>query len=172
MRQDIEMCKRLSVDGVVLGMLTEEGRIDVKYCKKLIEFARPLKVTCHRAFDMTRDANEALEDCINVGFDRILTSGRQPNAELGSDLIGQLVLQAGNRISVMAGAGVTEENVQHLVNQTGVSEVHFSAKRFKKTTSPRYNHQISFLDSLPNDSGVYVSDSEIIQRIRAKLKSH
>jgi copper homeostasis protein len=171
MRKDIEMCKRLSVDGVVLGMLTAEGRIDVKYCKKLIEFARPLKVTCHRAFDMTRDATEALEDCIEAGFDKILTSGRQPNAELGSDLIQQLVIQAGNRISIMAGAGVTEKNVVKLVQQTGVKEVHFSAKRFKESTNTRHNHLVSFLDALPSDSGQYISDPELIKNIRAKLLS-
>jgi copper homeostasis protein len=171
MRKDIEMCKRLSVDGVVLGMLTEAGRIDVKYCKKLIEFARPLKVTCHRAFDMTRDAEEALEDCVEAGFDRILTSGRQPNAELGSNLLKQLVEQAGSRISIMAGAGVTEKNVAQLVKQTGVKEVHFSAKRFKESTSTRYNNHVNFLDVLPDDSGIYVSDPEIIKSIRAKLFS-
>lgn len=171
MRKDIEMCKRLSVDGVVLGMLTAEGRIDVKYCKKLIEFARPLKVTCHRAFDMTRDASEALEDCIEAGFDKILTSGRQPNAELGSDLLKQLVAQAGSRISIMAGGGVTENNVLQLVKDTGVKEIHFSAKQFKEGTNTRYNHLISFLDPLPSDSGLYVSDPEIIKNIRTKLLS-
>jgi copper homeostasis protein len=171
MRKDIEMCKRLSADGVVLGMLTTDGRIDVKYCKKLIEFARPLKVTCHRAFDMTRDASEALEDCIEAGFDKILTSGRQPNAELGSKLLKQLVEQAGDRISIMAGGGVTENNVLQLVKETGVKEIHFSAKRFKESVNTRYNHLISFLDPLPSDSGLYVSDPEIIKSIRAKLKS-
>lgn len=170
MRKDIEMCKRLSVDGVVLGMLTKEGRIDVKYCKKLIEFARPLKVTCHRAFDMTRDAMEALDDCIEAGFDKILTSGRQPNAELGSDLIRKLVLKADNKISIMAGAGVTENNVVQLVKHTGVSEVHFSAKQFRESESTRYNHLVNFLDSLPSDSGIYISNPALIESIREKLK--
>ena len=169
MRKDIEMCKRLSVDGVVLGMLTDEGRIDVKYCKKLIEFARPLKVTCHRAFDMTRDASEALEDCIEAGFDKILTSGRKQNAELGSDILKALVNQGVNRISIMAGAGISESNVQSIVNKTGVQEIHFSAKRFKKNSFTRHNQEISFLDPLPDDSGSLICDPEIIQRIRTTL---
>jgi copper homeostasis protein len=167
MRKDIEMCKRLSVDGIVLGILTTEGRIDVKHCKKLIEFARPLKVTCHRAFDMTRDSFEALEDCVEAGFDRILTSGRQPSADVGSDLIKQLVQRADSRVAIMAGAGINEENAERIIRETGVAEIHLSAKRFKASTAPRYNHLIHFLDPLPSDSGVYVSDPEVIQNIRS-----
>ncbi|MGC4021317.1 MAG: copper homeostasis protein CutC [Cyclobacteriaceae bacterium] len=87
MKRDIDQCQKLSVDGVVFGILNPDGTIDKKRCKELIDRARPLKVTCHRAFDMTRDPFEALENCIEVGFDRILTSGQKPKAIEGVDLI-------------------------------------------------------------------------------------
>src|SRR6185436_10643841 len=87
MQRDIEACKQLKVEGVVFGILTNDVRIDRERNKKLIDLARPMKVTCHRAFDMTPDPVEALEDCIEVGFDRILTSGQQPQASKGVELI-------------------------------------------------------------------------------------
>lgn len=130
MKRDLAQCQRLSVDGLVFGILTEEGRIDKKRCKELIAKARPLKVTCHRAFDMTRDPFEALEDCIEIGFDRILTSGQQPKALEGADLITALRRQASGRIIIMAGSGVNEKTVTQIVKQSAVEEIHFSATSF------------------------------------------
>src|SRR5258708_32475695 len=127
MKRDLLQSQKLSVDGFVLGILNPNGTIDKKRCKELIDKARPLKVTCHRAFDMTRDPFEALEDCIEVGFDRILTSGQHPKALQGVALIQQLVQKAGNRISIMAGSGVNEDTVKEIVTRTGVKEIHFSA---------------------------------------------
>src|SRR5258708_7072564 len=83
MKRDLYAFQKISVDGFVLGMLNADGTIDKKRCKELIDKSKPLKVTCHRAFDMTRDPFEALEDCIDVGFSRILTSGQKPNAYEG-----------------------------------------------------------------------------------------
>ena len=127
MKRDVVQCQRLSVDGVVFGILNADGTIDKKRCQELIGRARPLKVTCHRAFDMTRDPFEALEDCIAVGFDRILTSGREPQAGQGASLIGELVKKAAGRITIMAGSGVNEETVEGIVTQSRVSDIHFSA---------------------------------------------
>jgi len=127
MKRDIEMCKRASMDGVVLGILKPDGSLDKERCRKLIEAARPMKVTCHRAFDMTRDALEALEDCIEVGFDRILTAGQQAVASMGVAVIAELVNQAKGRISIMPGSGVNEETVEIIVRKTSVKEIHFSA---------------------------------------------
>ena len=94
MKRDVWQCQKASVDGVVFGILTPDGRIDKTRCKELIDKARPLKVTCHRAFDMTRDPFEALEDCIEVGFDRILTAGQQAQASKGAELIAELIKKA------------------------------------------------------------------------------
>ena len=127
MKRDVIQCQKLSADGVVFGMLNIDGTIDKKRCQELIVRARPLKVTCHRAFDMARDPFEALEDCIEAGFDRILTSGREAQAAHGSSLIGELVKKAAGRIVIMAGSGVNEETVEGIVAASGVGEIHFSA---------------------------------------------
>lgn len=133
MKRDVTQCQRLSVDGVVFGLLNADGTIDKKRCQELIARARPLKVTCHRAFDMARDPFEALEDCIEVGFDRILTSGRELHAAQGATLISQLVKKAAGRIGIMAGSGVNEDNVEGLVKTSGVNEIHFSATSLKSS---------------------------------------
>lgn len=127
MKVDVTQCQKLSVDGIVFGILDKEGRMDKKRCKEIIDRARPLKVTCHRAFDMTRDPFEALEDCIELGFDRILTSGRRAIAAEGIELIAALKAQAGERIIIMPGSGITEKNIRELVQGTKAEEIHFSA---------------------------------------------
>lgn len=147
MKRDIAQCQRLSVDGVVFGILTAEGRIDKKRCKELIDRARPLKVTCHRAFDMTRDPYEALEDCIEVGFDRILTSGREPQALMGAGLIGSLIRSAGGRIAVMPGSGVNEDTVQEIIRKTHAAEIHFSAVTHRSSDMVYHNQAISGMGS-------------------------
>jgi copper homeostasis protein len=127
MKRDIYQCQRLSVDGIVFGILNADGTIDKKRCKELINQARPLKATCHRAFDMTRDPFEALEDCIEIGFDRILTSGQMETAIDGVDKISELCDRASGRIIIMAGSGVNEKTVEEIVHKTKVNEIHFSA---------------------------------------------
>jgi copper homeostasis protein len=131
MKRDIAQFQRLSVDGVVLGILTKEGRIDVKRCRELIERARPLKVTCHRAFDRASDPFEALEDCVEAGFDRILTSGQKSQAVEGIPLLAELANRAGKRIIIMPGAGVNETNAEAILTKTGVKELHFSAVAYR-----------------------------------------
>jgi copper homeostasis protein len=130
------------VDGVVFGILTPEGRIDKKRCKELIDRARPLKVTCHRAFDMTRDPFEALEDCIEVGFNRILTSGQRLKALQGVDLIAELIKKANGRIAIMPGSGVNESVVEEIVRRSGAKEIHFSATAFRDSAMEYKNQYI------------------------------
>src|SRR5688500_9285444 len=143
MKRDISMCQKLSVDGVVFGILNSDGTIDKKRCKELIDKVRPLKVTCHRAFDMTRDPFEALEDCIEAGFDRILTSGQELQAIKGVSVIEDLVKKAAGRIKIMAGAGVNEESVGEIVKKTGVGEVHFSAMTSRPSAMEYHNARIA-----------------------------
>lgn len=172
MKRDIEMCKRASLDGVVLGILQPDGTLDKNRCKKLIETARPMKVTCHRAFDFTRDAVEALEDCVAVGFDRVLTSGRLPSAEEGENLIKELVSRAAGRISVMAGVGINDKNVLEVVNKTGVNEIHLSARLYRPSEHKRYNHLISLKESLPDDTGMWFASKDKIKLIARLLKEN
>jgi copper homeostasis protein len=147
MKRDISQCQKLSVDGLVFGLLNPDGTIDKKRCKELIDKSRPLKVTCHRAFDMTRDPFEALEDCIDVGFDRILTSGQQVQALKGVDLIVELIRKANGRIAIMPGSGVNENTVQEIVKKTGAKEIHFSAVASKDSLMNYKNANIAGMGS-------------------------
>lgn len=147
MKRDISQCQKISVDGVVFGILNPDGTIDKKRCKELIEKARPLKVTCHRAFDMTRDPFEALEDCIEVGFDRILTAGQQAQASKGAELVGQLIEKAAGRIAIMPGSGVNENTVHDIISKSGAQEIHFSATAFRESAMKFRNEQIAGMGS-------------------------
>ena len=106
MVRDIELCRREGVHGVVIGALTAEGDIDIEACRRMVEAARGLSVTFHRAFDVCRDPHRALEQIIGLGCDRLLTSGQQPSAAEGAPLIAKLVEQAAARIIIMPGAGI------------------------------------------------------------------
>jgi len=147
MKRDISQCQKLSVDGVVFGILNPDGTIDKKRCSELIKQVRPLKATCHRAFDMTRDPFEALEDCIEVGFDRILTSGQQAQAIQGKDLVAELIKRAKGRIVIMPGSGVNEETVSSIVSATGASEIHCSAVAFTESKMVFKNSNIAGMGS-------------------------
>lgn len=128
MRRDISMCKKLGVAGVVLGCLRPDGRVDVEQTRRLVEAASPLPVTFHRAFDVCPDWRQALEDVIECGCQRILTSGGATSAEAGCERLRELVYLAGDRITILAGGGVRSSNVRRILQQTGVREVHGSCK--------------------------------------------
>ncbi len=124
MLEDLRMAKNLGADGVVFGMLMPDGTPDVLRMKVLADLARPMGVTCHRAFDMTSNPFQALEELISLGIDRILTSGQQPTAPLGAVLIRDLINKSAGRIIIMPGSGVKEHNVASLIEFTGAREVH------------------------------------------------
>ena len=128
MAQDIAMCRDLGVDGVVFGCLKADGTIDMERNRYLLECSRGMSVTMHRAFDRAAAPSQALEDLIALGFDRILTSGQQPKAFQGVELLSRLNRQAAGRISLMAGSGVTEQNIRDIHEATGLLEFHFSAR--------------------------------------------
>jgi copper homeostasis protein len=143
MKRDISQCQKSSVDGLVFGILNPDGSMDKKRCQELIARSRPLKVTCHRAFDMARDPFEALEDCIEVGFNRILTSGRELQALKGIGLLAELVKKAAGRIEIMAGSGVNEESVEEIVRESAVREIHFSAVAYRDSAMSYHQDRIS-----------------------------
>jgi copper homeostasis protein len=128
MAADIAACRDLGVDGVVFGCLNADGTFDVEKNRYLIECSKGMSVTCHRAFDRAANPEVALETLIDLGFDRILTSGQQPKAIQGADLLAQLNRQAAGRIILMAGSGVTEQNIRELQEITGLHEFHFSGR--------------------------------------------
>lgn len=125
--REIEDCRTLGVNGVVIGALTPDGRLDIPFLTRCMQAAGPLEVTLHRAFDLTRDPFEALEDAISLGMDTILTSGQQATALQGVQLLGQLCERAKGRISILAGSGVDPDNLA-LLAQKGICHFHSSGK--------------------------------------------
>lgn len=127
MRRDVQMCRELGCDGIVIGALNAEGAVDVASCRELIATAGSMSVTFHRAFDVARDQEQALKDIISLGCERVLTSGMRPSALEGADMISAFVRQAGNQLRVVAGAGVNADNLPELIKRTGAREFHASA---------------------------------------------
>lgn len=124
MRRDVEQMKTLAVDGIAIGALTADGEVDVERMRELIALARPMSVTFHRAFDFVRDQDAALDALLELGVDRVLTSGGAPTAVEGTVRIAALAQRAGDRMIVMAGGSITAANVGQVVAATGVKEVH------------------------------------------------
>lgn len=134
MLHDIKLFKEYGCDGVVIGLLQADGTIDLSRTAKLVEAAYPLGVTFHRAFDRCLDPFAAMEQLIGIGCERILTSGQQPEAPAGVELIAKLNQAADNRIIIMPGSGVRVDNVRQLADQTGCTELHSSLRRKTKSS--------------------------------------
>jgi copper homeostasis protein len=127
-KADVLMCKELGCDGVVIGMLNADATIDKVRCALLINIAYPMGVTFHRAFDRVSNMQQALEDVIEIGCERILTSGLYPAAKNGVENIAALIKQADNRITIMLGSGIRGENIAELAKLTNAKEFHSSAR--------------------------------------------
>jgi copper homeostasis protein len=127
MREDLLAAKGLGADGVVFGLLQPDGRVDRERTADLIALARPLPVTFHRAFDVTRDPFESLDTLIALGVDRVLTSGQEPSVLEGLDLVVELVRRAAGRIIVMPGGGITERTMGKVAAASGARELHFAS---------------------------------------------
>lgn len=129
MLDDARQIEKLNAAGIVIGCLTDDGRIDEVRMRALIEAAQPLSITCHRAFDMTRDPEEALEALIRCGVHRVLTSGQQATAVEAIPLLKKLNAQAADRIIIMACGELTPGNIAEVVRETGGQEFHFAAPK-------------------------------------------
>jgi copper homeostasis protein len=124
MRREIETAKECGMNGVVLGILKPDRTVDVDRTRELIECAKPLPVTFHRAFDETPDLHAALEDVMSTGAKRILTSGGKPNAAQGAQVLADLVTAAGSRITILPGGGINASNLAEVARTTQVREFH------------------------------------------------
>ena len=142
MAADIDMARELKADGVVFGCLTPDGDIDREANAMLMTHTGTMSVTFHRAFDRTRHAQQALEDIVQLGFNRILTSGQQANAERGIHLLKELHQLADGRIAIMAGCGVNEHNIARIQRETGITEFHFSAREPQPCRSHYFNPDV------------------------------
>lgn len=127
MVSDIMALRQLGADGVVIGALTAEGDVDMDACRRMVDAAQGMSVTFHRAFDRCRCAEEALEQVIALGCNRVLTSGQAATAFEGIDMLQRLVSQAAGRIVIMPGCGVNAGNAAEILRRTGATEIHASA---------------------------------------------
>jgi copper homeostasis protein len=139
MLHDVKLCKQLGCDGIVIGLLNSDGRIDLNRTATLIDIAYPMGVTFHRAFDRCREPFEAMEQLIQIGCERILTSGQRPVAPDGVQLIMELNQKADHRITIMPGSGVRKENIKTLAEVTSCSEFH-SSLRGKSKSNMEFIH--------------------------------
>ncbi len=166
MKRDIDAAKRLGADGVVIGMLAADGRIDIARTKELTDLARPMSVTFHRAFDVCRDAFKAVDQLAEIGVDRILTSGQEATAVEGLDLLTGLVKHAADRITIIACGNLNERNISRVITSTGVKEVHFTA--FSQVASDMsYRNERVFMGGTlrPPEYSRSVTDAKIVQRV-------
>ena len=124
MRREVASAKQLGIDGVVLGLLTPDRRVDIPRTRELVQFARPLPITFHRAFDDAADLHGALEDVIQTGAARILTSGGAPTAPEGAAALAKLVAAAKNRVIIVPGSGINAANITQVAEQTRAREFH------------------------------------------------
>jgi copper homeostasis protein len=143
MRRDIAIAKRLGVNAVVLGILNVNADVDVVRTRQLLDLARPLEVTFHRAFDMSADLFRALDDVCAAGVDRLLTSGGEQTSIEGAATIAQLVARAQGRIIVMPGSGIKPQNARSLVEQTGAREIHVGLRGSFPSPMTHRNQRIS-----------------------------
>ena len=167
MKNDIKLCKDLGCDGIVIGLLNMDGSIDLARTSELIELAYPLDVTFHRAFDRCKDPFEALEELIEIGCQRILTSGQQPSVagqdsivnSNAVDLITELNAKADGRIIIMPGSGVRKENIKTLAGKTGCIEFHSSLRG--KAKSPMQFIHPAFANSEESYSNNAISPDDV-----------
>jgi len=170
MRADVKHCLDAGCDGIVIGLLNADGTVDKHRCAELVRLARNAGagVTFHRAFDLCNDQFKAMEDIIEIGCERILTSGGKTTAIEGASRIAELVNKAGCRIAIMPGSGVNESNVAHLVHFTDVTEVHSSARKRVHTQMTFKNDHIIMENSYGDEYSYEVSDAE---RVRAIIEA-
>jgi len=159
MKNDIKLCNELGCEGIVIGLLNMDGTIDMTRTSELIELAYPLEVTFHRAFDRCKDPFAALEELIEIGCQRILTSGQKPTVSEGVDLIAELNKKADDRIVILPGSGVRKDNIKMLAEKTGCIEFHSSLRG--KAKSPMQFIHPAFADSAESYSNNEISPDEV-----------
>lgn len=161
---DIAAAKMAGMEGVVAGILNPDGTVDDKRMAMLVDAAAPMNVTFHRAFDMVRDQDEALESIIYAGCARILTSGGQQTAILGIEKLSSLVQKASNRISIMPGSGINLSNIKHIAELTKVSEMHLSARANIPGKMAYRQNQVGMSgNGITSDYDLMMPDKQVVQ---------
>jgi copper homeostasis protein len=148
MKHDIQLCKNLGCAGIVSGVLNKDNTIDIERTQELIELSKPLDFTFHRAFDCVENPQESLEQLINLGVERVLTSGLETSAEKGLELLKQLKEHVNGRITILPGSGINLQNAK-LFKDAGFLEIHLSASKVVKN-----NSKSSIFDEIQKESNI------------------
>ena len=172
MQQDIKHFRDTGINGVVFGMLNSNGTIDIERTKALIDLARPLQITFHRAFDMSRDAYQALDQLLECGVDRILTSGHAPTAMAGLDMITALQKRAGDACIILPAVDIHAQNARKIADTAKLKELHIGSnvETFKASAMQYQNQSVSMGDdtSLP-EYAVSQTNSDLVAEILSIL---
>jgi len=170
MKEDIIVCKELGVDGIVSGVLKADNTIDIERTKELIELSKPLPFTFHRAFDITPDLFQSLEELMSLKADRVLTSGGLDNATKAIEVMSKLNKIAGDKIGILPGGGIDETNIQNLFT-TGCSEFHLTGNEMCKSPAQKVSFKLNGTNDIPESN--YLQSSVIkIQKVVSKLENH
>jgi copper homeostasis protein len=168
MISDITYAKEQGANGIVFGLLNPNGTIDQTNTQRLIQIAHPLAITCHRAFDLTRDPFETLKTLTHLGIHRILTSGGAPSVMQGMNTIQKLIEHAQDQIIIMPGGGITEQNAKTIIQKTNAKEIHFSGRTQIESTMQHRNERLAFSSPTQSEYTHHITD---LNRICAILKT-
>ena len=169
MAEDIRICRELGADGVVFGCLRPDGSLDTEANARLLDAAENLPTTFHRAFDRCAQPEQALEELISQGFDRVLTSGQQATAAEGISLLKKLCEQAQGRIKILAGCGVNEQNIRKIHEATGITEFHFSAREPRKSRMVFANPNVYMGAKDADEDTILVTSEERVRNTIVQL---
>lgn len=167
--EQIRAFREEGAQGVVIGALLPDGGLDVEFMKQCVDAAGECKVTCHRAFDMCRDASAALEELIALGVDTVLTSGQEPSAKAGADCLERLDAQARGRIHILAGAGVSDEVIPALYEK-GIRQFHLSAKKELESRMEYRNERVNMGLAGMSEYIIWQTDEEKVRKARHVLE--
>lgn len=170
-KEDVKTAKALGINGIVVGFLNLDGSIDAVRTKEIIEIAKPMEITFHRAFDRCNNPFIALEQLIKLGVHRVLTSGQKQTAIEGIEVVSKLVKQAQNKIIVMPGGGVNEKNILELISKTKATEYHSSAKTFTPSQMQFTDKLVQMGNKNYDENRIISVNSETIEHMLNRLHS-
>lgn len=170
MKKDIEIAKEMGFDGIVTGILLEDGRIDLERMKELVEIAKPIKVVLHRAFDDAKEPEKDIPVLIEMGIIRILTSGQRKNALEGADYIKEIQKDYGDKITIMPGAGINRYNIEEIHKKVNCGHYHMSGK-LNVGSKMKYKDYIERMDTPSSELIIEEADFDNIKAVRDRLDS-
>ena len=169
MKEDILLCKKIGVKGVVFGLLNSDGSIDKERTKTLIDIAKPLDVCFHRAIDVSKDYYQSVKDIISCGATRILTSGARNKAFEGKENIKKIQQDFGSQIEIMVGSGVNSSNIKMLKEYTNVNNFHLSAKT-KIDSNMKFRHPVVSMGGTDFDEySISIASYDEIKKVKERL---